>query len=221
MGQTAKQKHDYPLKSLLVVEIPDLGKNILAMGIYLYQNEQQDRKTPQGGPSITEERKRNADHRHDPDSHRHIDQEMEKEYGKYTPSIIPGKISTLACRHPDDLDQEQSVQYHDDRRAGKAPLLSQGRKNKVRMLLGDEIPLSLGAHQETFPPHPAGAYGYFALVRIEPYSFVVLHQFEGSKDTLPLVILEHIVPYKKVECTVKPQNKHRSQQRTENAFPAV
>ena len=87
------------------------------------------------------------------------------------------------------------------------------------MLFRHEIALGLGAHQVALSRKTTRADGDLALVSIESHSLVVFHQLERREDPLPLVFLEHVFPYRKVQHGVYPQYEYRRNCQSSDASP--
>ena len=96
------------------------------------------------GPSIAQEGERQADYGHDPQDHTDIDHHVPKEHRRHTAGDDSPK--SIVCPHPPGKAPEDQGQIEGEHDAAphKPPLFPKDRKDKIRMMFGEEMEFTLG-----------------------------------------------------------------------------
>ena len=134
--------------------------------IYPQQNEQQNSKSPQRRPPITEKRQRYTDNRAQSYNHTDIHRQMKKQYRDHTISIYPSKSRMLPFSDSYKSEYERDEKNNHTHSSPKALLLTNGTKDKVGILLRHIFQFRLSPIQKTFSQKAPRTDGDFRLVHI-------------------------------------------------------
>src|SRR5690606_6331122 len=140
--------------------------HLQTMGVEFEQNEQQDRESPQGRPTVAEEGERDTDNRKETDRHPDVNREVKEQDARHAVSIHTRKPAFLSFGqiHYAEEQRHKKENYH--QAADPAVLLADSTKDKVGALFRNKFQLCLCPFQESFSGQAPAADRYFGLVHV-------------------------------------------------------
>ena len=112
------------------------------------EDEEEQGEGDEGGATIAEEGKGDADDRDEAEHHANIDEEMEEKDGGDGIAIEARKGGALPFGQKDEPDEQQHIGCHNNQATHETPFFAHGAENKVGLLLGYEVGLGDGAIEE-------------------------------------------------------------------------
>ena len=168
-------------------------QELCAVAVLLDEDEEEYGEGEQRGATVAEERKRDADDRHQTENHTDVDEKMDEKYAYDRVAVEACEGGALAFGELDEPEEEGEIEYDECGATDEAPLLADGAEDEVGFLLGDKVGLGDGAFEEALAEEAARADGNLGLVDVVADALEVLRFAEQDVDAFALVGFEHFL----------------------------
>lgn len=156
-------------------------------------NDQSDAEADdqEGGPTVAQQGKRDTHHRHDPQYHPSINEQLKRNHGHNAkghqgPEHVLGLTGDLEPPRDEEIAEQQ-----DDEATNETPLLGEHREDKVGVARREKVELALASRLQSLPQELSRPYGDLRLRNVIPCAKWIKRWEEKGPYPLLLIALQH------------------------------